>query len=158
MSQGVFVKDLEFILVGLRDQTLTAVYAAFYERDEVQSELPLHIRLVFSNGTALRVGCSSDGESLAVDKDELLSFSMQEDGDVKVYDISNTHSIQKCIGNKIKGSRFATIEGGVVIGLEIKFTSGSSVCLLNRGDDLVFSDHFPKYLVDEAVNVVPLIL
>lgn len=158
MSNGISAKDLELILLGLCEQTLTTVYAAFYERDGVQGELPLDVRFVFLEGAGLHIGCASDGESLTIDKNELFPFSMQEDGEVKVHDISSIHNIKKCIGKKMEEAHVVTIDSGLVIGLEIKFALGSSICLLNRGDDLVLSDHFPSYLFDDAVSTVSVFL
>ncbi len=155
MTQGVFAKNLELLLSSFRDKTLTSVRATFYERNGIKADLPLYIRFVFSDcATGFRVGCASDGESLTFDQEELVSYSMQDDGNVSISDISNIQFIQKCIGNKIEKIYFVTLESGLVIGFEIYFVSASSICLLNRGDDLVLSDHFPIYLATERVNKV----
>ncbi|CAG0943212.1 hypothetical protein BROC_02170 [Candidatus Brocadiaceae bacterium] len=140
------IKDL---LLNLINYKLTCVISLTYvDMNESQDMQPQELLLVFESGKKLRISCSSDGESIACDEQDLKEVNLGEYGKLILMDISSTYFWKNKIGNKLLNISLV-LSSGYYFGLLFNFDKNNSIVLINLGDELFIYENLPESLVQE---------
>lgn len=104
--------------------------------DEVNWARPLRLRILFGDGTALRLRCSGDGEGLIVERLPLEPpMDMGEYGRTDIFDI--TDRLEPALKHEAIGEpRTIRSPAGRLIGLALPRPHGAPFCIWINGDEI----------------------
>jgi hypothetical protein len=106
-------------------------------------------------GIILSIRGASDGESIEVAYGKIQKFSqidMDDLGKTKIDTLSQNEPYNKCVGYVLE--KLSILENRLsfnISGINFDFSGGSSLCVVNLGDDLWTFDHIPDYILADFI-------
>jgi hypothetical protein len=145
--------SLESWLLSVVGKKLDKVLAQVFNYKSNSSELfSLHaLSLEFNGIDSGRIFCGIDGSTLCWDTKRLEIFKMNNYGEEKVFDLSNTDEIWiNLVGRKLIKVYLinSEIENGI-FAVQLIFDGSLEVFIANLGDELVFDRQLSKEIIDE---------
>ena len=138
----------------VKGRVVTKIKSRVYVSVDNEYDLinPNDIVFVFDNDKLLTCSCSSDGESLDIDDEDVQGFDMQSDGRVEVVDFSTRHPFSQILNNTLTGIAILHSElSGGDIGCSLSF-EGTDVSILNLGDEIFYSSSLSNEMIlDEKI-------
>lgn len=134
------------------DRKLKKILALCYVSDKnIDYSSIQEIKLEFEGLKSVRIFCGVDGSSICWDTSDLQPISMDEYGEVKIYDLSNSEELGKdLINQKIEKVYLVTSEiENCIFAVKFVFSYDRELIVANIGDDLRLQKQLAPEILDE---------